>query len=811
MSRKSILLILLLVLCFTFNMTLGQTVKVNFQARDQGSREVPEGYLPDYGDLYGDRGNGFSYGWTVDKQASSRDRDIHPDQRYDTHNSLNMWNTGMGSWEIDIPNGTYNIYIVGGDPGYVDQTNSYIVEGVEVLDETPYPPGNNFDEYSDIIVTVNDGRLTIDPVEGVGYIKICFVHITNVGAAVNPVPADRELVLQREIVLSWDSGVMASQHDVYFGESFSAVEAATTSTADIYKGRQSENIYPGDGTMTVEPGGTYYWRIDEISGNNVSKGDVWTFSVQPLTAYNPEPGDGALFVDPNATLSWSSGMTAQSHAVYFGDDYDAVTNADVDAPEFVGLQDAGITTWSTPVTLVLNKSYYWRVDEQEADGTTHKGDTWTFTTTTRDYGGVKGEYFNNMELSGTPTVTRIDPQINFDWQYDSPDPLITEVDSFSVRWTGQIEIPTAGEWTIWLQVEDQFNFWFNDRLLISDAPGLITWYDAPVTVQAGMYPIVFEYFEDGNIALARLAWQGPTVPERQIIPSGALLPPYAVGTPYPPNNAVEIEVSPILTWTAGDKAAQHELYFGTSMEAVENAAIGSPEHIATLELGNESYDIGTLEYNSTYYWRIDEVNDLHPDSPWVGQTWNFTTGNFILIENFENYSDYSPDEVWNTWFDGYSDATNGSTAGYPDPDFLMDEHYLENINVHSGRWSMPLFYDNAVGLSEVTRTLTGSLRNWTQDDVVTLTMWYYGDPNNSPEPMFVAINDSAVVTNDDTNAALVTEWTRLDIPLQEFADLGVNLNNVSSITLGFGNKQNPLGGGGAGHVFFDDIRLYREE
>ena len=798
----------LAVICLTLVTADAQTVKVNFQSRTQGSREVPEGYLPDYGDIYGDRGNGFSYGWSVDKQDSSRDRDINPDQRYDTNNSLNIWNTGLGFWEIAIPNGTYNLFIVGGDPGYKDATNSYIVEGVEVLDPTPYPPGDYFDTYEDIIVTVNDGRLTIAPVEGVGYVKICFVHITNVGAAQNPEPADREMVTRRDIVLSWNAGVLASQHDVYFGESFDAVEDATTSTADIYKGRQSENMYPADGTVTVEPGGTYYWRVDEISGNNVSKGDVWTFTVQPLTAYNPEPGDGALFVDPNAVLTWNAGMTAQSHAVYFGDDYDVVTNADTSTSEFMGSQDADNTTWATPYTLILNKMYYWRIDEQESDGTTHRGDIWAFTTTTRDYGGVKGEYYNNMELSGTPAVTRIDPQIDFDWQYDSPDPLITEVDSFSVRWTGQVEIPTAGEWTLWLQVEDTFNFWFNDRLLINDAPGLITWYDATVTVQAGMYPIVLEYFEDGNIALARLAWQGPTVPERQIIPSGALLPPYAVGTPYPPNNSVDVEVSPVLTWTAGDKASQHELYFGTDMETVENATTGSPEHIATLDLGNESYDIGTLEYNSTYYWRIDEVNSVNSDSPWIGQIWNFTTGNYILIDNFENYSDYSPDEVWNTWIDGYSDATNGSTAGYPDPDFNMDGHYLENIIVHSGRWSMPIFYDNSAGLSEVTRTFDSSLRNWTSDDVVTLTLFYHGDAGNSPEPMYIALNGNAVVTNSDTNAALATDWVQWDIALQEFAHKGVNLTNVNSMSIGLGNKSAPVAGG-SGHVFIDDIRLYK--
>ena len=122
---------------------------------------------------------------------------------------------------------------------------------------------------------------------------------------------------------------------------------------------------------------------------------------------------------------------------------------------------------------------------------------------------------------------------------------------------------------------------------------------------------------------------------------------------------------------------------------------------------------------------------------------------------------------------------------------------------------MPVSYDNSVGLSEATRTFPlSAIRDFTRDGVVTLTLFYYGDETNAAEQMYVALNGDAVVTNDDRNAALVTEWTQWDIPLQEFADQGVNLVNVESMSIGFGNKANPIAGG-AGMVLFDDIRLYR--
>jgi hypothetical protein len=73
--------------------------------------------------------------------------------------------------------------------------------------------------------------------------------------------------------------------------------------------------------------------------------------------------------------------------------------------------------------------------------------------------------------------------------------------------------------------------------------------------------------------------------------------------------------------------------------------------------------------------------------------------------------------------------------------------------------------------------------------------------------MYVVLNGSAAVTNPNPNAAQIGSWTAWNIPLQSFTDQGVNLANVTSITLGFGNRNNPTAGG-AGMIYFDDIRLY---
>jgi hypothetical protein len=104
--------------------------------------------------------------------------------------------------------------------------------------------------------------------------------------------------------------------------------------------------------------------------------------------------------------------------------------------------------------------------------------------------------------------------------------------------------------------------------------------------------------------------------------------------------------------------------------------------------------------------------------------------------------------------------------------------------------------------SNVQTTGTVTPTTWTQEAI--------GVPmaSNDPEPMYVALNGNAVVFNDNPNAALIDTWTQWNIDLQAFADQGVNLANVNTIAIGFGDKKNPQPGG-SGTAYFDDIRLHR--
>jgi len=97
-----------------------------------------------------------------------------------------------------------------------------------------------------------------------------------------------------------------------------------------------------------------------------------------------------------------------------------------------------------------------------------------------------------------------------------------------------------------------------------------------------------------------------------------------------------------------------------------------------------------------------------------------------------------------------------------------------------------------------------SNRDWTVKGIDTLTIWFRGSLDNAAETLYVTLNGNARVDHDNPDAATVMSWTAWNINLQAFADQGVNLANVDSITLGLSSVS-----GGSGMMYFDDIRLHR--
>jgi hypothetical protein len=183
-----------------------------------------------------------------------------------------------------------------------------------------------------------------------------------------PEPADKASAVSMPL-LQWSPGEGAIFHDVYLGTSPDLTEAnrvAQHSMLTMY--------YHAPG---LEPGATYYWRIDEIEadGTTVHPGVLWSFTVQALTAYQPGPADGAVDASPAPTLTWLPGQAAVKHHVYFSDTLDAVQQRAAGADK----GEVADATFS-PGALAGATMYYWAVDEVVASGATKAGPVWSFST-----------------------------------------------------------------------------------------------------------------------------------------------------------------------------------------------------------------------------------------------------------------------------------------------------------------------------------------------------------------------------------------------------------------------------------------------
>jgi hypothetical protein len=687
--------------------------------------------------------------------------------------------------------------------------------------------------------------------------------------ASSPGPANGAILEATWVNLSWSPGVLADSHDVYIGDNFDDVNDGAEST---FQGNQTLTTlivgFPGFAYPEgLVPGTTYYWRIDEVNvtePNSPWKGDVWSFTIPPRTAYDLIPADGIKFVDPDVELSWTGGFGAKLHYVHFGDNFDDVNNA------IEGLPQAETTY--TPGTLEFEKVYYWRIDEFDGVNT-HKGDVWSFMTlpeipitdpnmiclwTLEEGSGTIvvdwSGHGHHGTFQGNPHW--VDGYHSGGLQFDGADdfvlhslPQAQNFTNFTVAlWVkaatvgqGQFmspfssHTPNSSGFQLDVDGSSPGSYRTNTNQAPGPAFGPVTtdWVHLALVAEgttlqyyyngtwANSYTystdeLLFNEFIigvsrnrvnhfDGTIDDLRVYDRALTQAEIQGAMRGDLL---LAWDPKPsPASTLYIKDATPLSWSPGDNASGHDVYFGTDRSAVADADVSDTTGIYRGRQGITIYTPpeGVEWGGGPYYWRIDEYNTDATISK--GNLWSFTVADFIGIDDFEDYNDYEPDRIFETWIDGWGVETNGSEVGYAEPNFPAGEHHVETTIVHGGGQSMPFFYENNFKYSEATMTLVRP-RDWTEEGVGVLSLWFYGDASNAAERIYVALNGIATVYHGNPDAALIEEWTEWTIDLQEFAAQGVNLANVNTISIGFGDKNN-LQAGGSGLVFFDDIRLYR--
>jgi len=609
-------------------------------------------------------------------------------------------------------------------------------------------------------------------------------------------PADGASFIDPNVTLTWTAGFGSILHTVYFGDNFDDVNNATEGSSQV-------NTTYTPGTLQLEK--TYYWRVDELDISTTHKGDVWSFTTLP----------DIQITDPNLAGWWKldEGYGATTVDWSGHGNHGAITNTDG------GLGENG-SVWDTDPErgIVLsfngNDSSGAYVSAGGIPEMTLTNDfTWSFwarqhpdQSTDIAVGG------NNLILGNRYSYTGADPlefikftPAKFEFYNNDPDYLMTiDYDDIpSSVWIHHAGVKKGTTLTYYRNGVESGTSTITKTIIANP------FYMAGEPAGGGRW--------EGWLSDVQLYDKALTLDEIKQVMRGD---PLLAWDPNPANGSTPyITEAATLSWSPGDNASQHDVYFEIDKDAVTNADASDTTGIYQGRQNTAVYNPDVEWGGGPYYWRIDEYNIDGTISK--GKVWSFTVADFIGIDDFENY-DAGDNQIWYSWKDGLGYGALGTDpyfAGNGTGSAVGDEtspSYTEETIVHGGGKSMPISYDNNkqgyMKYSQVEHTLT-THRDWTEQGVAELSLWFYGEAANAAEPLYVAVSNStgapAVIVHDEANAAQIDTWTEWVIPLSAFADQGIVLTDVDKIAIGLGTQGNMTVPGGSGKMYIDDIRLYR--
>jgi hypothetical protein len=614
-----------------------------------------------------------------------------------------------------------------------------------------------------------------------------------------PEPADGIQFVDPDTLLRWEAGFMGVFYNVYVGTD--ANEIATTVTGGLMT---LEPVFD----PTLEPGTTYYWRADLFDGTRFHTGDVWSFTtVSEIPMEDPgllgwwtlDEGVGKNAVDwsghgRHAALGdpapdWAFGVFGG--ALEFSGDGDQAVQAD--GTFLNGLDALTIAAWVKSDLTHTDKGFIILEDPHGADDRDMRYDA---------EGGTGGGV-NVMKMGVTVATDTGDTIIQLE---SSDNSQTTEWQHVAMVWSsgealqlyinGNLDAPTANA---------------------EPATGTLTGNQTVIIGRGGKDE---GGSWDGLVDDVRIYDRALTQEDIMGLVRGD---PLLASAPHPGNGATADPAGvAMLRWTAGDGAAQHDVYLGTDRAAVSEADASDTSGIYRGRQSVASYT-PALEWGRQYFWRVDEVQA--DGTVTKGLIWSFVLNDFLTVDDFEGYANAVGARVFEVWIDGVGftlpepgDPGNGTgatgghdiwTAGSPH----FEQTIMETGNVHGGGQAMPLYYDNTVMpyRSEAQRTWTPP-QDWTVNGVEALTLYIAGAPDNAPDQLYVLVEDSAgrvgAAPHPDPTAATVAQWTQWPIPLSVFSDAGVNLAAVKKMTIGVGDRTGSTPGG-TGMILLDDIRVVR--
>ena len=504
-----------------------------------------------------------------------------------------------------------------------------------------------------------------------------------------PVPADGEPYVDPNVTLTWKAGLNTLSQDVYFGTDKTAVAEGT---GDTFKGNQLPTTFsPG----LLAPDTTYFWRIDAVAVDGTKiKGSVWTFKTLPPIAV----------VDPNLVCWWTLDEGAGTRAVdWSGHGHHA---------GFVG------------------------------------GARWT-----EGYDGTalgpcaSGQY---LEATGYPGVLGTKDRTTAAWIKTSAvgDILGWGLTTNSQKWVFRVQTDNGNPGSIRLEVQGgricgwtdvRDGEWHHVAAVLKSA-------GAPTVLDIGLYVDGVQEAVSDSLSIAidtvagarnvRIgdAYQSrpfPGVIDDARIYDRALtqeelervmrIDPLRAWAPQPRTGSImDVRMVTSLTWTEGDNASKHDVYFGIDAAAVAAADAADTTGVYRGRLSATDFaPAEDLEWGRKYFWRVDEVNA--DGSITAGKVWSFTVADYLIVDDFENYTDEEGSRIYQTWLDGYGDGSSGSTVGN------LNAPFAERTIVNSGMQSLPMDYNNidSPWFSEAER-MWSKAQDWTFGDVNTLVVHFRG-------------------------------------------------------------------------------------
>ena len=616
----------------------------------------------------------------------------------------------------------------------------------------------------------------------------CVWSFTTLGLkASDPQPQDEAPYQPPEVTLGWTAGATAAAHRLYLGTDRTTIAMAGVTWPELRATLQAPQAsYPLAGLVLDT---TYSWRVDEVElDGTVHRGPVWSFTTIPEIVPS-EPNLVAWW-----TLDEAAGQTAVDwsghghHGTIHGGRWvagrrgsalqlDGVA-AFIEAPGDdvpAGSSAFSVAAWIRPLAL--------RQDQ-----------------TIIAWGPETPNQGNRLELQGQWLCHRF---VGNDYQ--------VQVGDLTGQWIHVALVHTGfGSRVLYINGSPQEGLYVG-----SITPPNVTATAVGIGAIAGSIP---NRFLDGLIDDVRL-YNRPLDPQELV---GMLRTDLlAAWNPQPADWAgIDIARAATLAWSPGDGAIAHEVYLGADSAAVDRAT-PSTAGVYKGRMTTSSCSLTqTLAADQTYFWRVDEIQ---PDgTSRRGFLWRFTVARYRVIDDFESYTDQSPNRLFETWWDGigYTQpppgrAGNGTGAvvGHG------DAPYAEQITVHSGRQAMPFYFDNTQApFYSVIERQFDTAQDWTIGAQATLTGYLRGDPTNlvlDSDRLFVELQDSsgriAVVAWDTSNPTPLSQvvWTPWDIPVSTFANQGLSLGRIQRMRIGVGQAgQTP---GGKGVVYIDDIRLYADQ